>query len=397
MSVSAAFTSRRAGAFVLFIGAALALSACKKDEAAAESGQGASALAVSTAPVTTRELARGLTVSGPVAPVEEMQLGVEVTGLRVTSLNVDVGQQVRRGQLLLTLDHRTLDSDLAQANAALREAEAGAQLARSNLARGQQLASGRYISAMQLDELRANRTASEARLGTARAARDAAALRRSFADLRAPASGLISKRLVQPGQVVAAGTPLMHLIKDSRLEWRAELPASQLASIKPGDIIRLTTHDAQQVDGRVRAVSPGVDATTRTGTVFADLPTGLIQSGTLQPGAYLQGRIDTGIAQGRVIPANAVVLRDGFPTVFTVDAQSVAHQQRIETGSTDAGFIEVIEGLPDAAQVVVEGAGFLADGDTVRVVPASTAAPKAAPAPAPATVAPAPASGNATP
>lgn len=379
MSVNYVVRSRSIRNALLALTLATVLPACKKDDAEADAAKqaAASAMAVSTAPVLTREMPRGLTVSGPVSPVEEMQLGVEVTGLRVTALNVDVGESVRRGQVLLSLDHRTLDSDLTQASAALREAEAGAALARSNLARGQQLASGQYISATALDELRANRTASEARLGTARAARDAVALRRSFADLRAPANGLISKRLVQPGQVVAAGTPLMHLIKDSRLEWRAELPASQLALAKPGDIVRLTSPTGNAVEGRVRAVSPGVDAATRTGTLYADLPAGLIQSGTLQPGTFLEGRIETGIGQATVIPAAAVVLRDGFPTVFTVDAQSIAHQQRVETAGKDGGFVEV-SGLKNGTQVVVEGAGFLADGDRVRVVPTSqTAAPSA--------------------
>ena len=379
MSVNYVVRSRSIRTALLALTLATVLPSCKKVDAEADAAKqaAASAMAVSTAPVLTREMPRGLTVSGPVSPVEEMQLGVEVTGLRVTALNVDVGESVRRGQVLLSLDHRTLDSDLTQANAALREAEAGAALARSNLARGQQLASGQYISATALDELRANRTASEARLGTARAARDAVALRRSFADLRAPANGLISKRLVQPGQVVAAGTPLMHLIKDSRLEWRAELPASQLALAKPGDIVRLTSPTGNAVEGRVRAVSPGVDAATRTGTLYADLPAGLIQSGTLQPGTFLEGRIETGIGQATVIPAAAVVLRDGFPTVFTVDAQSIAHQQRVETAGKDGGFVEV-SGLKNGTQVVVEGAGFLADGDRVRVVPTSqTAAPSA--------------------
>ena len=379
MSVNYVVRSRSIRTALLELTLATVLPACKKDDAEADAAKqaAASAMAVSTAPVLTREMPRGLTVSGPVSTVEEMQIGVEVTGLRVTALNVDVGESVRRGQVLLSLDHRTLDSDLTQANAALREAEAGAALARSNLARGQQLASGQYISATALDELRANRTASEARLGTARAARDAVALRRSFADLRAPANGLISKRLVQPGQVVAAGTPLMHLIKDSRLEWRAELPASQLALAKPGDIVRLTSPTGNAVEGRVRAVSPGVDAATRTGTLYADLPAGLIQSGTLQPGTFLEGRIETGIGQATVIPAAAVVLRDGFPTVFTVDAQSIAHQQRVETAGKDGGFVEV-SGLKNGTQVVVEGAGFLADGDRVRVVPTSqTAAPSA--------------------
>lgn len=366
----------------LAVASVLVLPGCKKDDdaKAAADAAAASAMAVSTAPVVQREMASGLTVSGPVSPVEDMQLGVEVSGLRVTSLKVDVGQSVQRGQLLLTLDHRTLDADLAQANAALREAEAGAALARSNLARGQQLAAGQYISAMQLDELRAARTSSEARLGTARASRDSVALRRSFADLRAPASGIISQKLVQPGQVVAAGTPLLHLIRDGRLEWRAELPAAQLATVKPGDVIRLADGQGNVIDGRVRAVSPGVDATRRTGTVYADLPPGLLASGRLQSGAYLEGRIDTGIGQVLAVPADAVVLRDGFPTVYLLDAgKSVVHAQRVETGVREGDLVEVRTGLKPGAQVAVAGAGFLADGDRVRVVPANaTAAPATA-------------------
>lgn len=364
--------------FVLVACLCAALVACGSDDSTGAPANASTGMAVTTVRVVTRELARGVSVSGPVSAVEEMQLGVEVSGLRVTALNVDVGQTVQRGQVLLTLDHRMLDSDLAQASAALREAEAGAALARSNLARGQELAAGQYISAMALDELRAARTQSEARVGTARAARDAVALRRSFADLRAPASGIISKRLVQPGQVVAAGSELMRLIKDGRLEWRAELPAEQLGQVNPGDRIELRTRTGERVEGTVRAVTPGVDAETRTGTVFADLP----RPGALQPGTYLEGRISTGIRAVAVVPASAVVLRDGFAAVFTVDAERVVHLARIEQGAKDGGFIEVRSGVKPGDQVVVQGAGFLADLDKVRVVSA-TASPGVVSAPTP--------------
>ncbi|HST46061.1 MAG TPA: efflux RND transporter periplasmic adaptor subunit [Luteimonas sp.] len=357
----------------------LVLAACGKDEDDA-AGAAAPGMAVATAPVARRQLASGVTVSGPVSAVEEMQLGVEVSGLRVTSLDVEVGQAVRRDQVLLTLDHRTLDSDLAQASAALAEAEAGAALGRSNLARGQRLVADQYISAGQVDELRAVRTQAEARVGTARAARDAAALRRSFADLRAPADGIVSRRLVQPGQVVSAGAELLRLIRDGRLEWRAELPAEQLRDIRPGNRIQLRTRDGEAVVGTVRAVSPGVDAETRTGTVYADLPA----PAGLQPGTFLEGRISTGSRAVPTVPASAVVLRDGFPVVFTVDAANVVHLTRIEQGGKDAGHVEVRAGLAPGQRVVTQGVGFLADGDHVRVVPparapAATTAPPGGP------------------
>ena len=353
----------------LFIGLALGVAviaaACsKKEEATAKP---VAAFAVSVARVQARDIPRSVLVSGPVSAWEEMQLGVEVSGLRVTALNVDVGQQVRKGELLLQLDHRSLDADLAQADASLREAEAGAALARSQLARGELLVKDKYISATQVDELRAGRVQGDARVGTARAMRDTAALRRSFADLRAPDAGVISKRLVQPGQVVAAGSELLRLIRQGRLEWRAELAEAELGRVKPGDRIELTTRDGRAVVGQVRAVSPGVDASTRTGTVYADLP----DPQGLQPGTYLQGRIDTGIGQGLTVPAATVVQRDGHPNVFTVDAKGIARRVRIRTGGIANGQVEVLEGLKAGDAVVEQGAGFLGDGDSVRIVEAT--------------------------
>lgn len=357
----------------LSLSVAAVSTACSKQDTAANAAP-TGAMAVTVVRAKIQPLQRSVLVSGPVAAWEEMQLGVEVSGLRVTALNVDVGQQVRKGELLLQLDHRSLDAELAQANASLREAEAGASLAHSQLARGELLVKDKYISATQLDELRAGRTQADARVGTARAMRDTAALRRSFADLRAPDAGIISKRLVQPGQVVSSGSELLRLIRQGRLEWRAELAEAELARVQPGDRIELATRDGKQVIGTVRAVSPGVDASTRTGTIHADLP----QPEGLQPGTFLQGRIDTGMAQAITVPAAAVVQRDGHPNVFTVDAKGIVHRVRIRTGGSDNGQVEVLDGLKAGDAVVDQGAGFLGDGDTVRIVEATSTPTKTA-------------------
>ncbi len=350
-----------------------ALAACAKGGEEAAAPQASPALAVTVVPAQVREIERAVTVSGPIAAVEEMQLGVEVSGLRVTGLYVDVGQFVRRGQVLLELDSRTLESDLAQARAALNEAQAGASLAQANLRRAEPLAQGRYISAGQLDELRAARNQADARVATARAARDAAQLRRDFATLRAPDDGIVSKRLVQPGQVVAAGTELLRLIRDGRLEWRAELAEAELARVNEGDPVVVEAR-AGTVEGQVRAVSPGVDADTRTGTVYTDLP----EPDGVQVGAYVQGRILVGAADALVLPASAIVQRDGNSYVFTVDAKNVARRVRVRTGSRVQGQVEILEGVSAGTRVIDRGAGFVGDGDPVRIVANEAAAPKAA-------------------
>lgn len=339
------------------------LSACGAGED--KSAQTSSALTVTLVAVQPHALARSVTVSGPVSAYEEMQLGVELSGQRVTSLDVDVGQPVKKGQILLQLDHRTLDSDLAQAEASLQQAQAGLELAQAKQERGAKLAAGQLISVSDLDELRATRTQAEAQRATARAARDAARLQRDFAELRAPADGIISKRLVQPGQVVSAGSELLRLIRDGRLEWRAELPEDQLAQIEVGNVVALS-YAGREIAGRVRAITPGVDAQTRTGTVYADLP----EPGPLKPGTYVEGRVVTGAGQGLMVPAVSVVQRDGHSYVFTMKDKQVVERRRVRTGQALQGQVEIVEGLKAGEQVIGEGAGFLGDGDRVRVVPA---------------------------
>lgn len=346
----------------------LSLAACSKDKTTDTPEASAASLAVSLTPATERQIERTVIASGPVSAWEEMQLGVEISGVRVTALNVDVGQSVKKGQVLLELDHRTLDSDLRQAQAAAAEADAGVALAQANLRRGQALVKDQLISASAFDELRAGVVQAQARQATARAQRDGVQLRRDFASLRAPDDGIISKRLVQPGQVVAAGTELLRLIRQGRLEWRAELAEADLARVQKGATVAITGNGST-VSGRVRAVSPGVDATARTGTIYVDLP----EPGALKAGTFVEGRIVTSAARALMVPASAIVQRDGYNYVFTIDDSSVAHRVRITTGASNQGQVEVLSGLKAGDPVVSTGAGFLGDGDRVRVVPAAKA------------------------
>lgn len=351
------------------------LSACSKEtdqqnkDTTQKSGSAATDAASSTMAVTlakaqTRNIERSIIASGPVSAWEEMQLGVELSGVRVTSLNVDVGQSVKRGQLLLELDHRTLDSDLRQADASLNEAKAGLQLANINFNRGQQLAKSQLISASALDELRAGVVQAQARLSTTQAIRDGVQLKRDFASLRAPDDGIISKRLVQPGQVVMAGAELLRLIRRGRLEWRAELNETDLARVQAGAKIRLQTSAGEKVEGIVRAVSPGLDATTRTGTLYADLP----DPGSLKAGTFLEGRILTSASQALTVPSTSLIQRDGHSYVYIVMADNTVQRVRVTSGASEQGFVEIIQGLKSGDAVVDSGAGLLSDGDRVNVV-----------------------------
>jgi len=201
-------------------------------------------------------------------------------------------------------------------------------------------------------------------------------LRLAQTQVLSPDSGVISARSATVGAVVPAGQELFRLIRQGRLEWRAEVASTDLAAIKPGQPVRLSPAGAGSLVGKVRMVAPTVEASTRNGLVYVDLPA----AGAAKAGMFARGEFEIGQTSALTLPQAAVLLRDGFAWVFVVGADSKVAQSKVKTGRRVGERIEVLEGLDPAARVVASGGGFLADGDTVRVVasaPAATTAPVA--------------------
>ena len=349
-------------------------------------------LVVTTTSPSVQAMEQAIAVSGSVAAWEEMSLGVELTGIRVAEVLVEVGDTVRAGQPLVRLDTRTLEVQARQAEASVAHAKASLELARANATRGESLVKEGLISSSNSDELRATLAGAEAQLATAAADREAARLRLGFATLVAPDAGVISARTIQPGQIVSSGTDLLRLIRRGRLEWRAELTESDLTRVRVGTPVELKSPSGQPILGKVRAVSPAVDPQTRTGMLYADLPV----PGDLRAGMFAQGQVLLGATSATVLPRESVVFRDGFPYVFVAlhvsdqaqparpgeSAAFKVEQRRISIGTQRGDFTVVQGGIKPTEQVVVRGAGFLSDGDLVREVTDKEAMLAAGPMPA---------------
>jgi RND family efflux transporter MFP subunit len=360
--------------------ALLAVACGRGGKAPATAGEEAQAsLTVTTVQPESRSVNREIVASGSVAAWQEMSLGVELSGVRVSQVLVEVGARVRAGQPLLVLDRRTLDVQARQADANVAQARANLLVAESAKERGESLLANRLISTSNFEELTASLSRAQAQLTVAEADRDAARLRLSFATLRAPDDGVISSRTVQPGQIASTGTELLRLIRQGRLEWRAEVSYLDLPRIVPGAEVALSVPGAEAVVGRIRAVSPSVDPTRRTALVYADLP----EPGALRAGMFAEGRLRVGQARMLAVPRESVVYRDGLPYVFLVGEDARVRQQRVEVGASQGDFVELLAGVDARQRVVGRGAGFLSDGDRVRIAAAAAAAaPPAGPAPA---------------
>ncbi len=328
------------------------------------------ALTVTVTQAQRTDIASAISANGNIAAWQEAIVGAEGNGLRLAEVRVNVGDVVRRGQVLASFVADLPNADLAQSKASVAEAEATLAEAVANAQRARELQASGALSAQQINQyITAERTA-VARLDALRAAARVQQLRLAQTQVLAPDSGVISARSATVGAVVQPGMELFRLIRQGRLEWRAEVAAPELAQIKPGMAVQVTAAGAGTVAGKVRMVAPTVDATTRNGLVYVDLP----QAGTAKAGMFARGEFALGNSSALTLPQSAVLLRDGFSYVFKVGAGNKVAQAKVAVGRRVGERIEITGGLEPGVKVVTSGAGFLADGDVVRVVEATPVA-----------------------
>jgi RND family efflux transporter MFP subunit len=328
------------------------------------------ALTVTSVKATSSTLPMQLTANGNVAPWQEAIIGTELGGLRLSKVMVNVGDVVDKGDVLAVFSADTVEADVAQSRAALLEAQANAVEAVDNARRARDLADSGALSQQEISRYVTAEGAAKARIASGKAALTSQKLRLKYTKVLAPDSGVISSRTATVGSVVGVGAELFRMIRQGRLEWRAEVTAAELSRIKPGAKVRVKAANGSELTGRVRMIAPTVDMQTRTALVYVDLPTSLSASAPFKAGMYATGQFDMGTSNAVTLPQQAVVIRDGFSYVFRLNANSHVSQVKVVTGRRLQDRIEVVQGLAPDATVVVSGAGFLNDGDLVKNVAA---------------------------
>ena len=348
-------------------------------QAPAASAATRAALTVSVATPQRADWPLSLPAAGNIMAWQEALIGAEGAGGRIVELPVQVGDGVRKGQLLARLQSDTVAADLAQTRASLAEAQAVLAEAQANAARARELQAQGMISTQGATQALTSEQTARARLDAARARLAADELRLNQTRVLAPDAGVVSARSATLGAVAAPGQELFRLIRQQRLEWRAEVPAAELGRIRPGQPAWLITPGGQRVSGRVRTAAPTVDARSRNGIVYVDLAPG----SDARAGMFARGEVQFGQASGLSLPQSAVLLRDGHAVVMRVGADQRVSVNKVSVGRRQGDRVELTAGLAADARVVASGGAFLADGDLVKVVSvavpaASAAASKAA-------------------
>ncbi len=328
------------------------------------------ALTVTTVQPARSMMHQSIAANGSIAPWQEAIIGAEVNGLQLNQVLVNVGDTVKRGQVLAEFSAATTEADIAQASANVAEAKANAIEAAGNAGRARSIQDTGALSTQQIEQLMALEASTKARVAAAEATLHSYQIKLKQTKVLAPDNGVISARTATVGAVASAGQELFRLIRQGRLEWRAELTSSDISAIKQGMATDLTMPDGSKVEGKVRMVSPMVDAQTRNAMVYVDLP----NNSQIKAGMFARGSFELGEKEVITLPATALVLRDGFAYLMQIDGQSGTKETRVKQLKVQAGSrvgdnVEII-GLEEAmnSNFVATGGAFLSDGDIVSIV-----------------------------
>lgn len=316
----------------------------------------AASLTVTAASPHRATWATTLEVPGAIAPWQEAIVSAQISGYQITDVLVNVGDQVKKGQVLARINQALLRADEALAQANYEQADA-------NHKRAITLKSNGFISDQNILQL-------ETQVKTTRALLDTKRLQIRYTDVIAPDDGAISARTATVGSVANTGQELFRLVRQNRLEWRGEVSAKQIAQIQPGQTVTLALPSGAAATAVVRQASPTLNSDSRLGLVYAEIAA----DSEARAGMYAVGRIAIGAAPALVVPAEAVVLRDGRTYVLELgdapaaDGATKVALRAVEVGRREGQEVEIVSGLTDGARLAVRGSGFLNDGDPVRVI-----------------------------
>ncbi len=318
-----------------------------------------------------------LSLTGDLVAAQRANLSSRVEGL-VSDMRVDVGDRVEQGDILLTLDATQAEYLLQQRTATAAEAQADYDENRRLVEEAERLTKNNHLPQTELDLRKAALATATARLDAARAEEQAQRARVDWHQLKAPFSGVISRKQTETGEWITPGTAVLTLVSTDRVYLDVQLPQERFAQLNTASTVRIMpdTNPGQVVTGRIAAVVPVSESGSRTFRVR--LITSPTKPGTLQP-ALLPGtsaratfEFTQSTENALLIPRDALLRSpDGSFSVFVVvdhDGRSVAERRKLNLGLQTNGAVEVLEGLLADDKVVIRGNEILHHGQAVKVL-----------------------------
>lgn len=350
--------------------------------------------AISVSVAETRLLRDRVIASGLVSPVEQVLVAPLIEGQPIESLEADVGDVVKQGQVLARLSKTTLElqksqaeasaataaATIAQAEAQLIEAKASADEAQRVSKRTLALKEQGTASQAAADQANAAAIAATARVTAATQTLAAARAQQTLAqaqlaninlqlertEVKAPVAGEITARkAVIGGIATAAAEPMFQMIRDGALELTVDVAEADLTRLAPGQAVRmLSVGSSEPIIGTVRLVEPAIDAATRMGRARISIA----DARQVRSGMFMDAEILVAERETVAVPVTAVGAAAKGTTVMKVDAGRVSRVP-VETGIRDGGWVEILSGLAAGDSIVAKAGAFVRDGDRINPIP----------------------------
>lgn len=346
----------------VFAMSALLLIACDKPPAPPEPLR-----PVKTLRISMERSENALNLPGEVRARHEAPLAFRVGG-KIVECQVNLGDTVRRGQVLARLEPN--DYDLAAQAAAAGEAEARSAsiLADADLARYRNLREKGFVSPAALDQKQAVTDAAHARLDVLRSAHTGQSRQVNYTTLTSESDGIITGLNCNAGQVISAGLPVLHLAQSAEKEVAVHLPESEFPRFRSADgfTVNLNALPDKGYLGKLRELAAAADPATRT---FAARIAVKNADAAMQLGMSATVRMQSAGDLAIRLPLAAVVSRDGKPHVWQVDEAGIVHATPIAVAATEGNMVRIASGLSGGNTVVIAGASLLRDGEKVKLLP----------------------------
>lgn len=343
-------------------GALLASAGCGSEHVGDAERPGRDAVTAETAIAQLAPVVETVEVTGSIEPEARVMPGTKIMG-RIESVEVDVGDRVREGEVLARLEKRDLEAAVEQASAAISMAEAQLANARAHYERIVDLHSRGSVTEKNLEDATSGYRVAEAGLEQAKASLAAAEVNLSYAVVRSPIQGYVTAKKVEAGDLANPGMPFFVIEKLSTVKVKASVPESDIVNIDQGDEASVSVAVAdRRFESVVDRIVPSGDPMSRTYEVqlLTDNPEGKLKSGMF-------ARVSFGKAQAELlmVPRSAIKQRGQLEGLFVVDEDGVARIRWVRLGPEHDGRVEVLSGLEPGERFVVDPPPALVDGTPI--------------------------------
>ena len=308
--------------------------------------------AIALASVELREVDVDYTAEAVIEAVRQSTVSAQIAG-RIVELRFDVGDTVKKGEVIARIDERAVSQAEAASVAQVQEAQAALANARANYERSKQLLAQKFISQAALDQAEASYKSAQARVSALLAGAGQAATERSFATVVAPYSGVVSARHVELGEMATPGKPLFTGFDPATLRVVANVPQAEVAAIQAGAKARVEVPSlGRWVDVKSMVIVPSADPRTHTTRIRLELP---VDVRGVYPGVYARAHFVVGRALKLLVPRAALLRRSEVTAVYVIGTDGAPRLRQVRLGeAADESSVEVLAGLQPGERVALE-------------------------------------------